>query len=149
MTYVWTSSRDGQIGAVQSFATTTLTKGAHTVTLAVSDGQNPPVTRSVTVTVILDLDTDGMDDDWEALYNPSGLEPGDDLDGDGFDNLAEYQAGTDPTDPDSHPPVSTGPSGISCAAGTGGAGPLTAFAFTLALAACAAASARRGAGHSA
>lgn len=46
----------------------------------------------------LDTDSDGLPDDWERHWF-GGLAQGatDDPDGDGIPNLAEYQAGTDPT----------------------------------------------------
>lgn len=52
-----------------------------------------------------DTDGDSMPDKWEV---DNGLEPlvddaADDADGDGFDNLKEYNKGTDPQDPESHP----------------------------------------------
>ncbi len=55
-----------------------------------------------------DDDNDGMLDTWENQYE--GLvsvinDANDDLDEDGFSNLAESQADTDPTDPDSKPVV--------------------------------------------
>ena len=56
--------------------------------------------------VVLDADDDGLTDDWERKF---GLNPGnpddadEDLDGDGFTNREEFEAGTDPTDRDSHP----------------------------------------------
>ena len=56
--------------------------------------------------VVLDADGDGMADEWEKRF---GLNPGDpsdaakDKDGDGFTNLEEYEAKTDPTDAKSHP----------------------------------------------
>ena len=56
--------------------------------------------------VVLDADNDGLPDEWEKKY---GLNSGDasdanaDLDGDGFTNLEEFQAKTDPTDKNDHP----------------------------------------------
>jgi len=53
-----------------------------------------------------DDDNDGMPDEWENQYD--GLSPirndaAGDLDKDGFSNIAEFEAGTDPTDPNSKP----------------------------------------------
>lgn len=50
-----------------------------------------------------DRDHDGLSDNWENSYfkgtnKPSGG-PTQDFDGDGFSNLAEWQSGTDPTNP--------------------------------------------------
>ena len=56
--------------------------------------------------IVLDADGDGIADEWEKKF---GLNPGNpsdaalDKDGDGFTNLEEYQAKTDPTDPKDHP----------------------------------------------
>jgi hypothetical protein len=55
-----------------------------------------------------DNEPDGMVDCWELLYglNTSIDDADDDLDGDGFKNIDEYEEGTDPKDPKSHPPRS-------------------------------------------
>lgn len=54
-----------------------------------------------------DTDEDGIPDEFEEKYaflNPvDPTDAGQDYDGDGFSNLEEYQAGTDPSDPASHP----------------------------------------------
>jgi uncharacterized protein (DUF1800 family) len=50
---------------------------------------------------IIDLDGDGLDDIWQAVYNAQTLLPDDDEDGDHQSNLAECVAGTDPFNPDS------------------------------------------------
>lgn len=55
-----------------------------------------------------DTDGDGIKDGWEVTYddelNPlDDSDAGEDPDGDGFTNLEEYQRGTDPEDPNSHP----------------------------------------------
>jgi len=44
-----------------------------------------------------------MSDVWEMIYNASALAPGVDTDGDGFSNLAESRAGTNPFDANSYP----------------------------------------------
>ena len=42
-----------------------------------------------------------MPNDWETEYfGDTNQEPEDDYDGDGLNNLGEYQLGTDPTNPD-------------------------------------------------
>lgn len=58
------------------------------------------------VKVVVDQDNDGLPDEWEKKY---GLNPTDaadasaDSDNDGFTNLEEFVAKTDPTDPHDHP----------------------------------------------
>ena len=71
----------------------------------ITDGVgNPLVPASITIN---DGDEDQMADDWEVA---SGLDPttpnsGADIDGDGFSNLSEYQARTDPNNAASSPIV--------------------------------------------
>ena len=58
------------------------------------------------VWAILDLNTNGMSDVWEQLHNAVGIDPNLDSDGDGFPNVLEALAGTDPFDPNSYPKIS-------------------------------------------
>jgi hypothetical protein len=53
-----------------------------------------------------DDDDDGMPDDWENWYDLDPLvdDASDDADEDGFSNLREYRAGSNPNDPESQPP---------------------------------------------
>ncbi len=54
----------------------------------------------------LDSDGDGIPDEWEKAHGMNPLDPNDisgDLDGDGYTNLEEFEAQTDPQDPASHP----------------------------------------------
>ncbi len=51
----------------------------------------------------VDRNSNGMSDIWEMVYNASALAPNIDTDGDGFSNLQESIAGTNPFDPGSHP----------------------------------------------
>ncbi len=51
-----------------------------------------------------DVDDDDMDDAWEEEYFDDTSQTGsDDFDNDTFDNLEEFEANTDPTDPDDFP----------------------------------------------
>lgn len=56
-----------------------------------------------TGTCAVDIDADGMCDVWEARYHASSLPPASDEDGDGFNNLTESAAGTNPFDSAHHP----------------------------------------------
>ncbi len=93
--------------------------GETVVTFTVADALGNTASKSSTVTVtVTDTDGDGLPDFYENLY---GLDPNDpsdasgDLDGDGFTNLEEYEAGTDPTR-DELPPELTIPADISMGA---------------------------------
>jgi len=62
--------------------------------------------QEVAAAVVLDADKDGLPDEWEKKNGLNPNDPGDaqaDKDGDGFTNMQEYQAKTDPTDPKDHP----------------------------------------------
>ena len=65
---------------------------------------SPGANTTFTVTTIADTDGDGMPDSFELANGGSatGLNPAGDADGDGMSNLAEYLAGTDPSDPNSY-----------------------------------------------
>ena len=54
---------------------------------------------------LVDIDGDGMHNSWETLYglDPNTDDAGDDADIDGYNNLEEYQGGTDPENPLSVP----------------------------------------------
>ena len=54
---------------------------------------------------MIDRNGDGMSDVWEWLYNANGVSPTADPDGDGFSNLQESIAGTDPFNPNSFPHI--------------------------------------------
>jgi hypothetical protein len=66
-----------------------------------------------------DSNTNGLSDGWELLYGggPMSMSATIDLDGDGFSNLSEYRAGSDPTNAASFlglvsPPSAGSPTGI-------------------------------------
>jgi len=81
------------------------TAGNYTITAT-----SGTLTDSVSIEVIdlpgddKDTDDDGLNDDWEMLHFSSlDYDGSDDPDGDTFNNEREYNAGTNPMDPDSYP----------------------------------------------
>ena len=54
---------------------------------------------------MLDLNGNGMSDIWEWTYNAYGVDPSTDPDGDGFSNLQESIAGTNPFNSNSYPHI--------------------------------------------
>ncbi len=67
------------------------------------EGSHPPVLEIVVATDANDWDDDGLPNAWELAYfgGETNAAPSGHGDTDGFDNLAEYIAGTDPTNSDS------------------------------------------------
>ena len=57
------------------------------------------------VGAIIDSNTNGMSDVWEAIYGAMGIDPNADSDGDGFPNILESIAGTNPFDATSYPHI--------------------------------------------
>ena len=64
----------------------------------------PAYTGTVFEFTVIDTDADGLPDEYELLYTdpPSGtaMDPNEDLEPDGLVNLAEYNLGTIPDNPD-------------------------------------------------
>src|SRR5258705_519309 len=56
----------------------------------------------------VDRNGNGMSDVWEMIYGAAALPPNGDADGDGFSNLAESLAGTNPFDSNSYPRLKFG-----------------------------------------
>ena len=55
---------------------------------------------------MIDLNHNGLSDIWEWVYNANGIDPKTDSDGDGFSNLQESIAGTNPFNSNSYPHIS-------------------------------------------
>lgn len=90
------------VGAVSANSSVVLNPTETTTYLltATRDGNN--VTSEVTIEVVSDTDSDGMDDEWEiANFGSLDQEAEGDADDDGLSNGQEFVLGTDPNEPDS------------------------------------------------
>lgn len=119
--YEWYLGAD--LVATGETASASLPVGTHTITLIVTDDEGATASDTLTVTIFFqDDDGDGIADTWEIdnFGDTSSADATSDHDGDGSSDLAEFTAGTDPMDPASFPPVSSGGDGVSCIPGAGG-----------------------------
>jgi hypothetical protein len=99
---------DGEpVGTGGSASTGPLTAGEHTLTLRAINQAGLVGTTEITVVAGADADGDRIPDAWESRYGLSAADPTDaaaDSDGDGALNRQEYEAGSDPRDPDQPAP---------------------------------------------
>ncbi len=103
-TFIYNDSQMNLSGEQVSF--TFEEKGDYTITLTVKDSKGFTDKDTVTISVSPDSDNDGIPDTWEEKYQLNPNDENDatkDEDRDGYTNLEEYEANTDPLDPDSHP----------------------------------------------
>lgn len=94
----WSSSLQGNLGSGAQLSRT-LAVGVHSINASVTDNGGLGANAVITVTVYGDADLDGMNDLWELNFFGNLSRSGSaDLDGDGATDLAEFAAGTNPTD---------------------------------------------------
>jgi parallel beta-helix repeat protein len=110
LTYKWTSDMDGDLGYdIKIPDVDTLTVGEHVITFIAEDSFGETASTHLNIIIGgIDLDSDNIPDNWERLYFDSmnKYDGHSDPDGDGYSNLEEFNAETDPTDiddPDKQP----------------------------------------------
>jgi hypothetical protein len=117
--FSWVSSEQGKLGDGPVLSKE-LQLGQHTITLTVEDraGLTSKARVNITICAALsyadDCDADGLPDYWEVAYGLDPFDPTDaakDSDGDGYTNLQEYRANTNPKEPKSHPSPTVGSAG--------------------------------------
>ena len=100
----WRSDRDGELGTGAPLSTT-LTVGAHNLTLTATDSDAMTASATVSITVLADFDQDGLSDAYEQAHPPLNwwdpTDAGKDSDDDGLTNRSEAAWGTRPDDADS------------------------------------------------
>lgn len=114
----WSSSLQGNLGNGAQLSRT-LAVGVHDITASVTDGGGLSGNAVITVTVYGDADLDGMNDLWELNFFGNLDRSGSaDLDGDGATDVAEFAAGTNPTDAAPLLAINAPMNGVLMASGT-------------------------------
>ena len=92
----------GLSGKVATYYPDTGFSGSDSFTFAATNGYNESALGTVNLTVNAPVGDNGIPDWWESLHFGGACDPNGDEDGDGLNNLHEYQAQTDPLDGRSH-----------------------------------------------
>jgi hypothetical protein len=144
--YAWDYEYSGSFSTDQtgSSGSHSYANGEHTAALRVTDNASGTALDTVTILVYdnggtpsdysddSDWDSDGLPDGWELFYfNDFDEDDTGDPDGDGADNLTEYNAGTDPTHNDTQSSSSSGGTSGGCSADGGEGAPLAAWGVAL------------------
>ncbi len=100
---VWTDPVAGALGIGRHLSVSAGSPGMRTIILTTNDFESNTARDTCRVTVLADVDGDGMSDAWEVMYpglDPTVFDGQLDLDHDRLSNRDEYRIGTDPTDMD-------------------------------------------------